>query len=176
MDKGGLITLLVNILSTLTLFNAVYGVSRYNELAFPPNCPSVLRGNIIRNRVCILSQLPLCQFKSRQCRFIYLRNVEFFSKTLVKFQHPRREDEITAHLPQKETTLKFLSVIRLLSTKPSRWDDCSDLTSRIPPISTPSDIFNRHSSRWRLLKAKKEQQYSVRSIFTLTNGYLFLII
>lgn len=51
MDKDGLIALLTSVLSVATLYNAAYGISQYDELAFPPNCPSMMKGNILRDIV-----------------------------------------------------------------------------------------------------------------------------
>lgn len=76
IDREGLLSLLTNVLSLASLFNAVYGSGQYDNLAFPPNYPSAMRGTIPRDNVGVLLT---CPFFSR-CRFVtnpgYLRKLQ----------------------------------------------------------------------------------------------------
>ncbi|OQR69394.1 allene oxide synthase-lipoxygenase protein-like [Tropilaelaps mercedesae] len=79
VDRDGLLALLTSVLSLATLFNAAFGVYQYDELAFPPNYPSTMRGIIPRDNHPRSEGELVGQLPSKEATLSWLSVVRFLS-------------------------------------------------------------------------------------------------
>ncbi|XP_022650142.1 allene oxide synthase-lipoxygenase protein-like isoform X2 [Varroa destructor] len=105
IDREGLLSLLTNVLSLASLFNAVYGSGQYDNLAFPPNYPSAMRGTIPRDNHPrtegeLVSQLPSKEATLSWIsviRFLSARPLHIFANIVeVHLSHPADKEALQA--------------------------------------------------------------------------------